>query len=95
MSNTKINTIPCLYCSGEKEGKPTCDVRYEVFVDGNLKGKIMSFEFDKKRIQVMSDSILGEYRAKYFKTLGGAKRFIIRSKERFIPLSRVNFMNLI
>ena len=73
-----------LFQCGEFKGKPSGDINYKVLVDGLEKGNI--FHCGDKRYQVMSKRILGEYKAKYFKTFNGAKKFLLTAKERFIPL---------
>ena len=92
MKNVEIKEIHKMWQSGIDIGKPSGDINYEITVNGCKRGDIMSFSYDTNRFQVTSNSILGEYKAKYFKTLQGAKKFLVNSKERFIPIGEFDFM---
>jgi hypothetical protein len=79
---------------GKLAGKPTGEIQYTIFVDGKEKGEIF-YSPKMKDIgaySVSSKSILGLFGSKRFKTLEGAKNFIIRSKERYLPLGSVDLM---
>jgi len=94
----EIKEEPMLYPSkennpyvGELAGKPTGKINYHIIVDGKEKGNIFA-DPKNKYFSVSSKSILGELKTKKFKTLNGAKNFIIKNKERFLPLESINLM---
>jgi len=84
-----IKETPLKFQSGDEKGELSGDIDYKVTVDGILKGSIF-FSKSTDRYQVRSKSILGEFKPKFFKTFVGARNFIVRSKEKFIPIGEVD-----
>lgn len=96
-NKVEIKKTDQLFQNGPDAGKPSGSIKYDVVVNGNEKGTIhyspeMEKNYSKGGYQVASDSILGTYKSKYFKTLKGAQDFIVNSKEKYISLDQVDLM---